>query len=71
MAQATVGTLRSRLWKVGAWVEHRAGRVCFHVAASWPWRGGWGAVQAAVEGHAAALAGAEAAGVGPAPGVGM
>jgi hypothetical protein len=69
VARATVGTLRSRLWKVGAWVERKAGRVWFHVAASWPWREVWGAVQAAVEQHATA-AGVAAAGVGTAPGVG-
>jgi hypothetical protein len=62
VATATVGTLRSRLWKVGAWVERRAGRVCFHVAASWPWRQLWSAVQAAVEQHSAALAGVEVVG---------
>jgi len=70
VAQATVGALRSRLWKVAAWVERKAGRVCFHVAASWPWREVWAAVQQAVEQHAAALEGVEAAGVGP-PGGGM
>jgi hypothetical protein len=55
--QATVGTLRSRLWKVGAGVEQKARRIWFHVASSWPWRGVWEAVQAAVESYPAALAG--------------
>ena len=31
VADATVSTLRSRLWKVGAWVEQQAGRTWFHV----------------------------------------
>jgi hypothetical protein len=70
VARASVGTLRSRLWKVGAWVERGAGGVWFHVAASWPWREVWCRAQAAVEGFTAALAGAGAAGGGPAPGVG-
>jgi hypothetical protein len=62
VANATVSTLRSRLWKVGAWVERKGSRVWFHVAASWPWRQLWGRVQAAVEAFAAALGGAAAAG---------
>src|SRR5262249_12253618 len=49
VARATVSSWRSRLWKVGAWVEQKAGRIWFHVAASWPWRELWGQVQAAVE----------------------
>src|SRR5262245_4170823 len=71
VAAATVGTLRSRLWKVGAWVEQKAGRVCFHVAASWPGREVWARAQAAVEQFTAALAGAQAADAVTAPGVGM
>ena len=50
-------TLRSRLWKVAAWVERTGAGVCFHVAATWPWRALWGRVQAAVEAFTAALAG--------------
>jgi hypothetical protein len=71
VARATVSTLRSRLWKVGAWVEQKAGRVWFHVAASWPGRALWVQVQAAVEGFTAALAGEGAAVVGAPRGVGM
>jgi hypothetical protein len=71
VAQATVGTLRGRLWKVGAWVEQKAGRVWFHVAASWPGRALWEQVQAAVVRFTEALAGREANGVGPAQGVTM
>jgi hypothetical protein len=66
VATATVGTLRARLWKVGAWVEERAGRIWFHVAAAWPWRGLWEQVQAAVERFAAGRAAAN----GMLPGVG-
>ena len=71
VAQATVSTLRTRLWKVGAWVERKAGRIWFHVAASWPGRGLWERVQAAVEQFTAALTGPAATGVGAAQGVGM
>jgi hypothetical protein len=55
VAGATVGTLRSRLWRVGAWVEQRAGRIWFHVAEAWPGRELWGRVQAAVAAFTAAV----------------
>jgi hypothetical protein len=71
VAQATVGTLRSRLWKVGAWVEQKGGRIWFHVAASWPRRELWGRGQAAVAEFARALARAATGGDGGAAGVGM
>jgi DDE family transposase len=71
VAYATVGTLRTRLWKVGAWVEETAGQIWFHVAAAWPGQELWARVQAAVEGFLAAPAVGEAAGVGTRPGVGM
>jgi hypothetical protein len=71
VAQATVGTLRGRLWKVGAWVEQKAGRIWFHVAASWPGRALWERVQAAVVRFAEELAGRQGTGVGVAPEVGM
>ena len=71
VASATVSTLRTRLWKVGAWVEQEEGRTWFHVAASWPERELWERVQAAVEEFAAAVVSSEVAGVGPAPEVGM
>jgi hypothetical protein len=70
VADATVGTLRSRLWKVGVWVEQKGGRLWFHVAASGPWQELWGRVQAAVEEYPAAMAGAAAAGVRAAAAVG-
>src|SRR5207302_5297612 len=63
VAKATVSTLRSRLWKVGAWVEEKAGRLWFHVAESWPGRELWERVQAAVATFAAVLAGKAAAGI--------
>jgi hypothetical protein len=56
VVHASVSTLRSRLWKVGAWVEYQGGRIWFHVAASWPRRDLWERVQAAVEGFTRALA---------------
>jgi hypothetical protein len=67
VARMTVGTLRSRLWKVGAWVEQKGGRIWFHVAAAWPGRERWQRVQQAVEEFVAALA----AGGTPVPGLGQ
>jgi hypothetical protein len=55
VAVATVSTLRSRLWKVGAWVEEKAGRIWFHVAACWPGQQLWQQVQSAVERFTATL----------------
>jgi hypothetical protein len=71
VATATVSTLRTSLWKVGAWVEQKGGGTWFHVAASWPGQQLWGRVQAAVEAFTRALAGGEAAAAEPAPGLGM
>jgi hypothetical protein len=48
VATAAVGTLRQRLWKVGAVVLTSVRRVWLHVSATWPYRGVWLAVQAAV-----------------------
>lgn len=70
VAQARVSTLRQRLWKVGAWVQARAGRICFHVSASWPHQALWRRVQEAVAGFGEAL-GCRAAGPPAAAGVGM
>jgi Transposase DDE domain group 1 len=64
VATATVKTLRTRLWKVGAWVEAKAGCIWFHVAQGWPGRELWERVQAAVATFAATLAGRAAAGLG-------
>jgi len=63
VANATVNTLRSRLWKVGAWVEEKAGCIWFHVTAAWPGRELWERVQAAVATFAAALSAKTAAGI--------
>jgi len=46
--RASVGTLRQRLWKVGAWVEVGARHVRFHVAQAWPWREVWVRAEVAV-----------------------
>jgi hypothetical protein len=70
VCRATVGTLRSRLWKVGAWVEVRARRVCLHVAASWPGRQLWLRVQQAVAAFAETLSGEPVVGVAVGVGVG-
>lgn len=66
VSRASVGTLRSRLWKVGAWVEEKGGRIWFHVSEVWPGRELWLRVQEAVVEFVAAVAGGSA----PAPGNG-
>lgn len=48
VARAAVGTLRQRLWKVGAVVVTSARRVRLHVSVTWPYRGVWLRVQEAV-----------------------
>src|SRR6266545_329075 len=48
VACASVGTLRQRLWKVGAVVVTSVRRVWLHVSETWPYRGVWLRVQAAV-----------------------
>jgi hypothetical protein len=49
VATATVSTLRTRLWKVGAVVRVSARRVWLQVSAAWPYRGLWPRVWAAVQ----------------------
>jgi hypothetical protein len=56
VSRASVGTLRQRLWKVGAWVEVKRRALCFHVSATWPGRAWWVRVQEAVVAFAARLA---------------
>jgi Transposase DDE domain group 1 len=53
VATASVGTLRQRLWKVGAVVVTSARQVWLHVSATWPYRGLWRRVQEAVQGFVA------------------
>ena len=48
VATAQVGTLRQRLWKVGAVVCVQSRRIVFHLSATWPGRALWGRVQASV-----------------------
>jgi Transposase DDE domain group 1 len=48
VATASVGTLRQRLWKVGAVVVTSVRRVWLHVSETWPYREVWLRVQAAV-----------------------
>ena len=62
VSRATVGTLRQRLWKVGAWVEVKRRTLCFHVSATWPGRSLWVRVQEAVVAFAERLAPAVAVG---------
>jgi hypothetical protein len=49
VATATVRSLRQRLWKVGAVVVSGVRRIGFHLSESWPYRGLWGRVLAAVQ----------------------
>jgi Transposase DDE domain group 1 len=67
VATATVNTLRTRLWKVGAWVEEKAGCIWFHVAQTWPGRELWERVQTAVAAFVEALPARTTAGVGATP----
>jgi hypothetical protein len=48
VATATVSSWRQRLWKVGAWVHRSARRIWFHLSETWPCRGLWPRVQAAL-----------------------
>ena len=41
VATASVSTLRQRLWKVGALLVCRSGRLVLHVSATWPAAGVW------------------------------
>lgn len=56
-ATATVGTLRQRLWKVGAVVVTGARRIWLHVSETWPHRHLWLRVQEAVQAFVARLPG--------------
>jgi hypothetical protein len=58
VATASVGTLRQRLWKVGAVVVTSARRVWLHVAASWAYRAVWQRVHEAVQAFVARWQGA-------------
>ncbi len=49
VATAGVGTLRQRLWKVGAVVWTGARRIKLQLSANWPYRGLWCRVLAAVQ----------------------
>jgi hypothetical protein len=48
VAQAEVGTLRSRLWKVAAVVKTSVRRIWFHCCATWPYQELWAQVQHAL-----------------------
>jgi len=56
-ATASVGTLRQRLWKVGAVVVTGARRIGLHVSETWPQRNLWVGVQEAVQVFVAQLPG--------------
>jgi hypothetical protein len=53
VATATVGTLRQRLWKVGAVVVKSARRVWLHVSETWPYQEVWEQVHGAVTAYVA------------------
>jgi Transposase DDE domain group 1 len=64
VATAAVGTLRQRLWKAGAVVVTSVKRVWLHVSATWPYRGVWLRVQAAVTRFVRRVAGPAGVGAG-------
>ena len=47
-ATAQVGTLRLRLFKLGAWVERSFRRIVIHLPLSYPWARSWQAIASAV-----------------------
>jgi hypothetical protein len=51
VATASVGTLRQRLWKVGAVVWTSARRIWLHLSESWPYQEVWRRVLAAVQAY--------------------
>jgi hypothetical protein len=53
VAQAEVGTLRLRLWKVAAVVQTSVRRIWFHLSSSWPYQELWGQVRQALTAFAA------------------
>lgn len=48
VARAEVGSLRQKLWKVGAVVQTSVRRIWFHFSATWPYRDLWLRVQQAL-----------------------
>jgi len=64
VSRATVGTLRQRLGKVGAWVEVQRRTRCFPVSATWPGRSRWERVREAVVAFAERLMAGSAEGGG-------
>jgi DDE family transposase len=60
VATAKVGTLRQRLWKVGAVLVSSARRLHLRVSETWPYRGLWERVQAAVQAFVDSLRGGSA-----------
>jgi hypothetical protein len=69
VATATVGTLRQRLWKVGAVVVTSARRVWLRVSETWPHRGVWERLHEAVQAFVAQVQGGVASAGGPAAAV--
>ena len=71
VATASVGTLRQRLWKVGAVVVTSVRRVWLRVSETWPYRGVWERVYGAVQGFVRRFQGSERPGTNGVGGVVM
>jgi hypothetical protein len=67
VATAEVGTLRQRLWKIGAVVTTSARRIWFHLSETWPHWDLWVRVQAALDNFAQRFRPARAAPPAPLP----
>jgi hypothetical protein len=67
VATAPVGTLRQRLWEVGAVVRTTARRVWLRVSQTWPYRAVWGQVHGAVQAFVAQVRGGVASAGGAPP----
>jgi Transposase DDE domain group 1 len=70
VATATVGTLRQRLWKVGAVLEGSPRRLVFHVSATWPEQSLWSRVAEAVRVYVDQVVGHSAGPPAPTPSLG-
>ena len=60
VATATVSTLRPRLWKVGVVLVTSPRRIGRHLSETWPYRGQWARVRAAVSTFVQQLGGGRA-----------
>jgi hypothetical protein len=65
VASAEVGTLRQRLWKVGALVKSSVRRIVFHISEAWPHWELWTRIEAALDRFVAHFHAARAAPLPP------